>query len=82
MCASTRARMAGTATMRTAATGSTTRLRRAGKTFGTPLGRYRVADGCFTTVIPHGPRPTGIFFVTCFVATSITDKSFDGPLAV
>ena len=43
---------------------------------------HRVAAGCFTAVMPHGPRPTGIFFVTCFVATSITATSFDGPLAV
>jgi hypothetical protein len=35
-----------------------------------------------TTAIPHGPRPTGIFFVTCFVATSMIDTSLEGPFAV
>ena len=31
---------------------------------------------------PHGPRPTGIFFVTMFVARSTIDTSPDGPFAV
>jgi predicted esterase len=35
-----------------------------------------------TTTTPHGPRPSGIFFVTCFVSRSTTERSLDGPLAV
>lgn len=36
----------------------------------------------FTTAIPQGPVPTGIFFVTCRPSTSMTETSFDGPFAV
>src|SRR6476659_7018733 len=42
-------------------------------------GRYGF---CSTTATPQGPRPSGIFLLTCFVSRSTTDRSFDGPLAV
>ena len=35
-----------------------------------------------TRTMPQGPRPTGIFLVTCMLATSMTDTSLDGPFAV
>ena len=42
----------------------------------------RLIDERLTTAIPHGPVPTGIFLVTCLPTTSITETSFEGPLAV
>jgi len=35
-----------------------------------------------TTAIPHGPSPTGIRSTTRRVVRSMTETSFDGPLAV
>jgi hypothetical protein len=52
------------------------RLRTTDRDYRPPTTDYRL-----TIAIPHGRFPAAIFF-TSFVARSIADTSFDGPLAV